>query len=393
MNCRCLPSNLACTVPLSCKSDDESICAIAYDTAQWDELRALNAAEDRLRLDCCGSRVTLKTSKLGTRFFAHKQRGECTSAAETAEHLFVKACIARAIIGTGWEVATEVRGTAPDGSLWIADVMATRGKHRIAFEAQWSPQPREETARRQAQYAASGVRGLWLFSRPSGIQISKEVPSLLMEVDLDALAAWVRVPAEEPAGMSDRSARESQRLWSERIEMGRFVRGCLSKQFVWAPGVEQSVPLELWTAEQDCWKCRKPTSIITQLDFRVDQFLPGATRVSMDLENFDSPAGRAVLAEALSSVDLRSQGIGAVRSRFSKTRGGAYLSNGCVHCDSLQGAFYEHEVWHEAEPTLTLDCSMPADLFTDDVHETPLRWAFDERFEPTPIDTGSDAPA
>ena len=111
----------------------------------------------------------------------------------------------------------------------------------------------------------------------------------------------------------------------------------------------------------------------------------------MDLEDFDSPAGTAVLAEALSSVDLRSRGIGTVRSRFSKTRGSAYLSNGCVHCDSLQGAFYEHEVWHDADPTLTLECRMPADMSTDDVHATPMRWAFDERFEST--DLGSDASA
>ena len=79
-------------------------------------------------------------SKLGTQFFAHKRRGECTSAAETAEHLFVKACIARAIRGTGWEVNTEQRGHAPDGSVSVADVMASRGAHRIAFEMQWSAQ-------------------------------------------------------------------------------------------------------------------------------------------------------------------------------------------------------------------------------------------------------------
>ena len=33
-------------MPLSCKSGEESICSIEFDEAQWDELRALNAAED-----------------------------------------------------------------------------------------------------------------------------------------------------------------------------------------------------------------------------------------------------------------------------------------------------------------------------------------------------------
>lgn len=368
-------------MPLSCKFGNDSICSIEYDAAGWDELRALNAAEDRLRLDCCASRVTLKTSKLGTRFFAHKQRGECTSAAETAEHLFVKACIARAIAGSGWNVATEVRGYAPDGSLWIADVMAERGKHRIAFEVQWSPQTQEQTAQRQEKYRGSGVRGLWLLSRPSGIQVSKEVPSLLVEVNLDTPTAWVRVPAEESGGMTDHIARKAEYLWSQKIELGRFVRGCLARRFVWAPGLNEHVPLDVWTVEQDCWKCREPTSIITRLDFRVDRLLPGAKPISLRLDDFDTPAGKALLSEALKQGDLRARGIGDVRSRFSRTRGSAYLSNGCVHCDALQGAFYEHEVWYDAEPTLTIECTMPEALFTDDDRETPLRWAFDESFE------------
>jgi hypothetical protein len=30
---------------------------------------------------------------------------------------------------------------------------------------------------------------------------------------------------------------------------------------------------------------------------------------------------------------------GFIIKRFSKTRGKAYLSNGCFHCDALQGLF------------------------------------------------------
>ena len=368
-------------MPLSCKSGDYSICSVAYDATQWDELRSLNAAEDCLRLDCCGSPVTLKTSKLGTRFFAHKRRGTCTAATETAEHLFAKACIAKAISESGWNVATEVRGNAPDGSVWVADVMAERGKHRIAFEVQWSPQTQEVTSQRQERYRCSGVRGLWLLSRPKGIQISKEVPSLLVEIDPDTTAAWVKVPADESVCRTDRGARKADYLWSQKIELGRFVRGCLARKFVWAPGLNALVPLDVWTAEQNCWKCRRPTSIITRLDFRVDRRLHGAKPITLGLDDFDTPVGVALLSSALKQTDLKARGIGAVRSRFSRTRGDAYLSNGCVHCDALQGAFYEHEVMYDAEPTLSIECAMPEALFTKDDHETRLRWAFDESFE------------
>lgn len=369
-------------MPLSCKSGEDTICSINYDTADWEELRALNAAHKQLRMDCCGSPVTLKTSKLGTLFFAHTRKGECTSAGETAEHLFVKACIARAISGAGWEVGTEVRGLALDGSEWVADVMASRGSHRIAFEVQWSPQSVTETAQRQGRYRACGVRGMWFLRRPSEIQVSKDVPALLIEVSLDPPAAWGRIPVRTPEPyFTEKVNLNDSSLWGQKIELDRFVRGCLADKFIWAPGLNQMLPLEIWAAEDTCWKCKGPTKIITRLDFCLDQKVPGAQRISMSLEDFDTPRGVACLTYALKQADLRSLGIGAVCERYSRTRGESYLSNGCVHCDALQGAFFKHEVAFDEVCTLTVDCGMPEDLFNDDVHASPYRWAFDEGFE------------
>jgi hypothetical protein len=217
-------------------------------------------------------------------------------------------------------------------------------------------------------------------SRPSGIQLSKEVPSLLIEVDLKAPVAWVRIPAKVASALTDHQARNTNYLWAQRVELGRFVQGCVARRFVWAPGLNQRIPLEIWAAKQDCWKCHRPTSIITRLDFRVDRLVPGAQRISLSVEDFDSLAGTSSLTEALRQADLKSLGIGAVRSRFSHTRGSAYLSNGCVHCDALQGAHFEHEVAYDAEPTLTVECTMAEGIFTDEVQGTPFRWAFDESF-------------
>lgn len=369
-------------MPLSCKSGEDTICSIDYDEISWDALRGLNAAAKHLRMGCCGSPVTLKTSKLGTLFFVHKRKGECTSAGETAEHLFVKACIARAISGMGWEVGTEVRGLALDGCEWVADVLASRGSHRIAFEVQLSSQSLTETAQRQGRYGACGVRGLWFLARPREIQVSKEVPALLIEVSLDLPAAWVRIPVETPSSYSsDRSNRQDASLWGQKIELGRFVRGCLAHKFIWAPGLNKMVPLNIWTAENICWKCNRPTSIITRLEFDIDQVVPGAPLIDMSLEDFDTPKGVACLSYALQQADLRSHGIGAVRQRFSRARGESYLSNGCVNCDALQGAFFMHEVAFDEEHTLTVDCGMSEEMFNDDVHASPYRWAFDESFE------------
>ena len=75
---------------LSCKHGETTLYSFDFDAPGWAGLKASNASEKNLRMTCCDEHVTLKTSKLGTQFFAHKCRGECTSAAETAEHLFVK---------------------------------------------------------------------------------------------------------------------------------------------------------------------------------------------------------------------------------------------------------------------------------------------------------------
>lgn len=55
--------------------------------------------------------------------------------------------------------------------------------------------------------------------------------------------------------------------------------------------------------------------------------------------------------------------------------------NGCVHCDALQGAFFENEVFGEDAAALTVDCKMARELFDGEWRDTPLRWVFDERFE------------
>lgn len=108
------------------------------------------------------SRVSSKGRADGTRFFAHSRRRECTSTTETHEHLPAKSLIARVAQDAGWAVTTELRGVTPTGEAWVADVHAHVGIALVAFEVQWSAQTLEETVARQARYAASGVRALWL---------------------------------------------------------------------------------------------------------------------------------------------------------------------------------------------------------------------------------------
>ena len=138
----------------------------------------------------------LKTSRLGTRFFAHLALGDCASGDESPEHLHLKALAIAAARAAGWDAEAEVAGVTPGGEPWRADVLAARGRHRVAVEVQWSPQADDETRRRQARYAASGVRGLWLFRRP-GFLSDADVPALRVGGSLAAGLTILGQPAAD----------------------------------------------------------------------------------------------------------------------------------------------------------------------------------------------------
>lgn len=173
-------------MPLRCLDDaGHSLDAVALTPVDWTALTATNRHVRHLRMHCCGSPVVLKTSRLGTRFFAHHALGGCASGDESPEHLHLKALAITAARAAGWTAEAEVSGTTPTGEPWRADVLATRGKHRVAVEVQWSGQADDETARRQARYAASGVRALWLFRRP-GFAVDPDVPAVRVRGTLAA---------------------------------------------------------------------------------------------------------------------------------------------------------------------------------------------------------------
>jgi hypothetical protein len=46
----------------------------------------------------------------------------------------------------------------------------------------------------------------------------------------------------------------------------------------------------------------------------------------------------------------RKLNIGKIKRRFSNTQQRAYVSNGCIHCDSIVGQFFEHDVYDVEEP-------------------------------------------
>ena len=150
-------------MPLRAFIDSEEVIAPALDDAAWDALRETVAARGAtITLPCCGAEGFMRRSALGTAHFAHKRGGQtCETAGETVEHLKAKADIIAACRAAGYHAAPEVAGDD-----WRADVLATRGAARIAFEVQWSFLHLERCEYRQERYARDGVRGCWFFRKP-----------------------------------------------------------------------------------------------------------------------------------------------------------------------------------------------------------------------------------
>ena len=146
-----------------CIKNDEKIYSFIYSLKDWIVLKEDKSSS--FNMACCGNQAILKTSKLGTKFFAHKAKpkdSNCSTGGETAEHMHIKYLVMKELDRNGWVVEVEKAGLTPSGEEWIADIYAEKGKAKIAIEVQWSPQAFIETKRRQEKYAQSGVRCAWL---------------------------------------------------------------------------------------------------------------------------------------------------------------------------------------------------------------------------------------
>jgi len=360
-------------MPLRCLSGDtEEILAFTQTEESWAALKADYRAR-QLKMTCCGMPAVPKTSSLGTFFFAHSRRGECTSAPETKEHLLAKTIIAKAVLAAGWRVVTEYRGETPDGKPWIADVFAEHGNAKIVFEVQWSSQQDPETAIRQKQYSESGARGLWLF-RQKNFTSSKEVPAFRLALNEDRTGFTIKIPSSK-SFFENRS--EDADDWPQSIDLEDFIKGCLQKKLKWAPAIGRSFALQFYGFPIECWRCKKETRIIIDLNVQITEVFREHPNLWLKLEDFEECP--ELLTAVIPHDFYTKYGVGRIKKRNSKTAGMKYLSNGCAHCDALQGKFFEHEYDYNSTPISTSEILLSEQLFSKLPKETSeelLRWYF-----------------
>lgn len=374
-------------MPLKCFHDTEPIFAFDFESAEaWEQLRKDNAVDKRLRMPCCGSAVTLRTSKLGTRHFAHARRGPCSTAPESTEHLLAKRTIVAGIRRTKWTALPEQAGDSPGFGPWVADVLATDEKRKVAFEVQWSRQEGSETQFRQNRYRAAHVRGLWFF-RQHDFPVAKDVPAFRLALDDQTQELTVKLPSPSyhPAFMSART-RDEPRYWQQSVELSAFVEGALQGRLRYAPALGSVLPVEVHTAPTECWKCKQETHVVMGLVFAASRVFPGSADIGLTIHSFadNLDDGVRVVMDMLPAAHLAKHGIGALKPRYSRTEGGSYLSNGCVHCDALQGRFFEHELAYESTKSFEIEARFEKDWgpLMADAESEIYRWWFDESPSP-----------
>lgn len=164
-------------MPLRAIRGEESVLAFNYDEMSWRELKETYQGTG-LRMPCCASPAIPCTSPLNNFYFRHQARGECSSAPESPEHVYLKTLVCIAAKQAGWRVMTEWRGTSPEGNQWIADVYCEHEGSRVAIEIQLSSQTFGEFVHRQERYKASGVKAAWLAAsyRFRHLQASDQLP-------------------------------------------------------------------------------------------------------------------------------------------------------------------------------------------------------------------------
>lgn len=370
-------------MPLKCLNFGEPIFSFDIQPEEWEILRDQNALTRSLRMPCCDAGVVLKTSKLGTRYFAHARKGPCTTASESAEHILAKSVIAEAVKRAGWPVETEHFGVTSSGEIWIADVLARSSRTRqIAFEVQWSRQTEEETLRRQAKYAEAGVRCMWLM-RQHDLPKGQQIPAFRLVFDATKTKFTIKIPSVLHSIYMSVCDKDEPQYWSQSIELGRFIEGALQGKLKFRPALNKTLPLEVDAAAISCWRCKKPTRIITGLTFLSERVLPGCANVHTSIYSFDEiENGQQILASLLPNSLLKQYHIGRLKSRYSTTSKTSYLSNGCAHCDAIMGRFYDHEVAWDSQPIFEVEAYLDGQWATQLKHIESLDvWWFEEEQE------------
>lgn len=309
-------------MPLRALVDGKELISIYLSDQEWVILKKeVQKKNLSVKLPCCGQNGFLRVSSKGLKHFVHGKEGTpCDWESETPQHLKSKVEIAKACRDNGWLAIPEYSEND-----WRADILATKGDARIAFEVQWSTQTEDDTNFRQERYRQSNVRGCWFFrTPPKQLRDYDKAPKAIKELPI------FKILEDESKNIVLHSEGHPKDLYS-------FVGALLNGKIKYRPGhsanPEQEAKISFFKTE--CHKCHAPQHLyFTEVPAK------SCCGKSMDLAPGDidlNPQIISAVKEILKSEAGKHLRLGEIRNRYSRAAGHEYLSFGCYFCDALFG--------------------------------------------------------
>lgn len=337
----------------ACLKQGEVTYSFHYSLEEWINLKTKAKSLD-LKMNCCGSPAIMKTSALGTQFFAHKSKGSDNCDAgngESKEHLYAKYIVSKTLHGMGWHVELEKRGSTPDGQVWIADIYAEKGRAKMAVEIQWSPQGYVETMRRQDLYTSSGVRAVWLLKSGSSRDKNALVGDYAWRTKNMPVFTLVKAKDASMQVYGVYAPYTYRQLRAVSLTLERFITELFSGRLEFVKQFTNELGLSVITLDKECWQCEQGNTLVKTILKRKKVFgvwkkNPCDTINVRELSMSDMALVNARLSKA--------HGFKALEKRRVAGEIKGCPTNSCINCGATLGAGYEFiedygKDWHESD--------------------------------------------
>lgn len=264
----------------------------------------------------------------------------------------------------GWELKANHSEVTPSGREWSSDFIVTKGNMRLAIfimdiqEEDEDLYSDENIQLREAQYDLvneSRVRGLWFYDEDManlddrfGDDFRIPLMSLMFtetrpNTCMMSVGGYFR-PQDEEEGYEG--------ILYDHIYFDEFIEDLLvTRKFTWSLKKNDVLLLTPVLMERKCWKCYKPTLVCTEFYYfkQVQSDSPEKNETGF-IDRLDLTDVPERHIELFNQNNERSDNnIGEIKVRYSRTVNGRYMSNGCAHCDSLQGAYFTD---HSLQPVV-----------------------------------------
>lgn len=329
-------------MPLSGLVDGDSVVSCLLTDKEWARLKDDVRTKRRTVTMRCGWKGLVKTSKLGTQYFAHAPGGDGCSAGESAQHLRAKAVIVEAAAKAGWIAQTEVPG---DG--WVADVMATGGDVRVVFEVQWSRQGIAEYRNRQDRYLDSGIDAIAWFARHlDGLpRADGQLPVFGLDVDSSGQATT------SVGNMIIPLADAVDRLPTRRLQHREYIANGKPALVVVGAGI------------MACYRCHKKFGVWTARQTVVEGRC-GRREIRDQRPRMFAKHRVETLPEVRAAGERMAQELGVapgrIFRRYSQTAGRQYMAFTCPHCNATCGDMFVAELFNGRNSARTTQTHIPA---------------------------------